>query len=314
MFRITENPPEAYINNKKVTLKYYSATIETEIECNLSDLKGVKASDFPSLLIARVNVDTGMLVQNASMFMIHRDQEAERFALTIFFGHEPGAWGDKLSNKAIYREISEILSKKKLDGRIGIEYSDGEIYIFSNFHDTQEDTYELITETLVLAQELIDTAESRLLGFKWKNNYNTDEDLFTKELVIPLVQKMGFMHVRYNHGPSEYGRDILFSEPDKLGNIRRLAAQVKAGDIKGGANSLIDTIIAQIDDAFSMPVQGPGQSKTYHISDMLIISSGKISENAIKKINSKIDQRLSGSVFFIDRDDLDWLIKKHWPL
>ena len=98
MFRITENPPEAYINNKKVTLKYYSATIETEIECNLSDLKGVKASDFPSLLIARVNVDTGMLVQNASMFMIHRDQEAERFALTIFFGHEPGAWGDKLSN------------------------------------------------------------------------------------------------------------------------------------------------------------------------------------------------------------------------
>lgn len=210
--------------------------------------------------------------------------------------------------------MSEILSEKKLEDRIGIEHSDSDIYIISDLHGIKEDAFELITEKLALTQELIEVAESRLLGFKWKKDFDTNEDLFTKELVIPLIQKMGFMHVRYNHGPSEYGRDILFSELDKLGNIRRLAAQVKAGDIKGGANSLIDTITSQIDDAFSMPVQGAGQSKTYHISDMLIISSGKISENAIKKINSKIDSRLSGSVFFIDRDDLDWLIKKHWPL
>ncbi len=314
MFRITENPPEAYINNKKVTLKYYSKTIETEIECNLSDLKGVSTADFPNLLIAKVNIDTDILVQNASMFMIHRDKESESFSFTIFFGQEPGAWGEKLSNKAIYREISEILSEEKLEGRIGVEYADSDIYISSDLHNIEFDAFDLITDRLTLAQKLIETAENRLLGFKWKKEFNTNETLFTKELVIPLIQKMGFMHVRYNHGPSEYGRDILFSELDKIGNIRRIAAQVKAGDIKGGANSLIDTIIAQIDDAFSMPVQGAGQSKTYHISEMLIISSGKISENAIKKINSKIDQRLSGSVFFIDRDDLDWLIKKHWPL
>lgn len=70
MFRITENPPEAYINNKKVTLKYYSEKIETEIECNLSDLKGVNTSNFPNLLIVKINNDTDIFVQNASMFMI----------------------------------------------------------------------------------------------------------------------------------------------------------------------------------------------------------------------------------------------------
>ena len=312
MLLITGNPPAAYIHGKKIKLIDYSENLESEVECNLSDLKGLKAFEFPDLLIANLNIDQALLIPKANRYYIYRADESYTFSIS--FGEEEGVWGEKLSTKAIHREIAELLTINDYGEKISSEYADGDIFIYADVVSSNEDLFNLISEKLQLARDLVVQAESRLLGFYWKQEFEVVESIFTKELVIPLVQKMGFQHVRYNHGTTEFGRDILFSELDRFGNSRRYAAQVKAGDIRGGANSLIDAIIAQIDDAFSMPVQGPGQAKNYHISELFIITSGKISENAVKKINEKIDRKLSGSVFFIDRDDIEWLAKKYWPL
>ena len=60
-----------------------------------------------------------------------------------------------------------------------------------------------------------------------------DENKYTNEIIIPLLRKMGYMEVTYNHGIREFGKDIIFSEFDKFGNKRYYAAQIKVGDIKG---------------------------------------------------------------------------------
>lgn len=312
MLLITGNPPAAYINEKKIKLINHSEILESEVECDLSDLKGLKASEFPDLLIASLNISQDLLIPKANRYCIYR--AGEGYSFSISFGEEEGVWGEKLSTKAMHREIAELLTINDCGDKISSEYADGDIFIYADIASNNEDLFNLISEKLQLAKDLVVQAESRLLGFYWKQEFDVVESVFTKELIIPLMQKMGFQHVRYNHGTTEFGRDVLFSELDRFGNSRRCAAQVKVGDISGGASSLIDTIIAQIDDAFSMPVQGPGQAKNYHISELFIIISGKISENAVRKINEKIDKKLSGSVFFIDRDDIEWLAKKYWSL
>ena len=64
---------------------------------------------------------------------------------------------------------------------------------------------------------------------------------------------MGFTDVKYNHSKREFGKDLTFSEMNKFGVRRNYGVQVKAGDLSGEAGSEIDKIIAQIEDAFSMP-------------------------------------------------------------
>jgi hypothetical protein len=121
---------------------------------------------------------------------------------------------------------------------------------------------------------------------------------------------MGFEHVRYKHGQYEYGKDVFFLKLSKFGFLRYCVAQVKAGDISGSSGGLIDKLIDQSRDAFEMPVEGAGQAKQYYISEFYIIASGKISENAVKKINRKIDKHLIGSIHFLDRNDIENLVHK----
>ena len=115
---------------------------------------------------------------------------------------------------------------------------------------------------------------------------------------------MGFQGVRYNHGVSEYGRDVIFSELDRFSNIRHCAAQVKAGNINASNGTLLNQLLVQIDDAFAMPVRGPGRNKNFYISEVFIVCSGKISDGAVERLNKKLDPRLWGSVHFLDLDDV----------
>lgn len=311
-FEIIPSPPSALINGKKIQLTVYNDKIESEATCQLGDLKGVSTSQYPDLFILNINFLEDIKIKNARRCYIYRADG--KFSLTISFCDEPDIWDDTIVTKAVYREVYSIIAGEKYCQELKVDFENGDLYIHADLTDSDEDIFELLQRKLLLTSELIDDAESKIFGFKWNKEHSVSESKLTKELIIPLLIAMGYCHVRHNHGPKEYGRDILFSEIDKFGNFRRLAAQIKAGDIGGGANSLIDTIISQIDDAFSMPVEGPCQSKSYYISEFFIVASGKISENAIKKINSKIDSRLIGSINFVDRDDIEWLVRKNWPL
>lgn len=146
----------------------------------------------------------------------------------------------------------------------------------------------------------------------WNEDFLKDEPKFSKELILPLLRKMKFDNVIYNHGKKEYGRDFFFSEINKFNEPVYYGMQVKAGDVSGRVNSEIDMLIGQLNDAFSMPFYILGNQNPYYISSFVIAISGKFMENAKEKIIHKIPKELLGNVYFWDKEKMLELIEKNW--
>jgi len=159
---------------------------------------------------------------------------------------------------------------------------------------------------------LLHAAETALSGLQWKEEYSTDEDLFCRELLHPLLRRMGFLFVRYAHGKKEYGKDFTSSEITPFGNHRHYGLQAKAGDIKGGVNAPIDELLGQIADAFAMPYYEIGSKEPRYISTFIIAISGSFTENAREKIVEKMSNSVVGSVYFLDRERITELAERYW--
>ena len=162
--------------------------------------------------------------------------------------------------------------------------------------------------------ELLQHAEVALAGIQYGNQeYLTAEDLFCRELLYPLLRRMGFLFVRYTHGKREYGKDFTFSELTAFGTHRHYGLQAKAGDVKGGVNAAIDELLGQLQDAFAMPsTELRSKEPRYIYSTFIVAISGSFTENAREKIVEKIPNGLLGSVFFLDRDRLTELVERFW--
>lgn len=146
----------------------------------------------------------------------------------------------------------------------------------------------------------------------WNDDFIKDEPKFSKELILPLLRKMKFDNVIYNHGRKEYGRDFFFSEINKFNEPVYYGMQVKSGDISGKVNSEIDMLIGQLNDAFAMPFYILGNQNPYYISSFVIAISGKFMENAKEKIIHKIPKELIGNIYFWDKEKMLELIEKNW--
>ena len=164
----------------------------------------------------------------------------------------------------------------------------------------------------MLLIDLVKRAELILSGAYWRKEYDTDEKLFCTEIIFPLLRKMDFVDVRFNHGVREYGKDFTFSELTKFGNLRHFAIQAKAGNLKGSVNAQIDEIIGQLNDAFAMPYYEVSANETRNISTFIIAISGHFTENAKDKIIQKIPSFFKGCVYLIDRDKILELIERYW--
>lgn len=158
-------------------------------------------------------------------------------------------------------------------------------------------------------QEIVDEIEGhteRLLeGEEISSEILNDEIKFTVELLLPLFRSMGFIDVKYNHGKREFGKDITFSEIDKFSVRRNYGVQIKAGDLSGEAGSEIDKIIAQIEDAFSIPYINTTSREKRYISDLIIAISGRFTDNAKDKIIEKVNRR---NLYFLDIDKIQELL------
>jgi hypothetical protein len=170
----------------------------------------------------------------------------------------------------------------------------------------------LIEEYSALLKDLIKRTELLLSGAAWRQEYETNEKLFCTEIIFPLLRKMEFTDVRFNHGIREYGKDFTFSEISKFGNLRHFAIQAKAGNLRGNVNADIDEIIGQLNDAFSMPYYEVSANETRNISTFIVAISGHFTENAKDKIIQKIPSHFKGCVYLIDRDKILELIEKYW--
>jgi len=200
--------------------------------------------------------------------------------------------------------------------RAKVEDQDGGYYISLAFvpQDPENLTTEELYEVLSRIRKLAESAIVALGGITWKSEYIKNEQLFSQEIIYPLLLRMDFHHIQYSHGRREYGRDFIFSETTPFGGTRFYGIQVKAGDIRGGVNSEIDEILGQLDDAFGMPFCEIRSDGKRYISEVVIAISGFFTDNAKDKIANKTPPSMRGSVHFVDRNVINELIQRYWSV
>ena len=96
---------------------------------------------------------------------------------------------------------------------------------------------EAISSIAALENELSSATEIALSKGNIDAKILKSEAEFTNKLLLPLFRSMLFKDVQYYHGKQEFGKDITFTDIDKLGIERRFGVQVKVGDLTGEANS-----------------------------------------------------------------------------
>jgi len=172
-----------------------------------------------------------------------------------------------------------------------------------------------ISTAVELAEQIVEeiegATEMRLGTELWAPKESDSEKEFTLRTVLPILRKLGFQNVKYNHGKREFGRDVIFARVSEFQDLEFWAAQVKFGDVAGGANAEIDDVLAQIDDAFKMPFYDLYTKQRQRIAKLAIIISGKFTENAIEKICDKIESSaVRNNIVFVDGEKLATLAER----
>ena len=217
----------------------------------------------------------------------------ERIAKNIFYALDHRVQVIELEN-SFDKNDKKLNSNLEPQTTINIEIDNDLKSINNNvkvvFEQTRENTVEKEKTKNVIEQEKSSNSEKE----------------FTISKVIPALKNKDCFDVRYNHGYDEYGKDITYKYKDNFETVKCGAAQVKFGDISGGAQGDIDIILAQIDDAFNMPFMDIKENKELYIRQLLIVCSGKYTKNAIEKIKNKMKKGYD--VRFFDGQDIDNLL------
>ncbi|MBI3882383.1 MAG: hypothetical protein HY301_20285 [Verrucomicrobia bacterium] len=280
-------------------------------ECSLSDLANEYAHTLPDGLELEIHSDDGF--GTCFFHELKISPHADGIALE-FCCHTPNKyWEGRYGLATFLSAISDQLS-----------YHNN----WKATHLELEDDWKGITLQRVIAhgdplhtsvvgaaddlKNLLHSAEVALSGLPWRDEFSTDEDAFCRQLLYPLLRRMGFLFVRYSHGKKEYGKDFTFSEVTPFGNHRHYGLQAKAGDISGGVNAAIDELLGQLADAFAMPYYEIGSKEQRYISTFIIAISGTFKENAREKIVEKMPKGCIGSVYFLDRERITELVERYW--
>jgi hypothetical protein len=212
------------------------------------------------------------------------------------------------TKRDIIKERENELKDINLD-----DYDDDGDYIFMTYSgifnfDKLKDIFELAYQ---ITNEIDGAAELTLGSPFPKIEETNNESEFSQKVLIPIIRKLNFTNVRYNHGKREFGKDILFSRRTEFDELEFWGAQVKYGNISGAANSEIDQLISQIDDAFKIPFYDVYTRRKEKISKLLIAISGHFTENAIEKICEKIEiSAIKNNLVFIDGSKIDTIAER----
>lgn len=318
MFLFEANPPRLELENQPIKIQSYTEGRDGQREIigelAFDRLRGVSANDWLPGLHIYLEMKESEAIPGGYLYTMYWDEENSGIEFCVSFGSQDGIWRDHVATAAIYQRL---LSVNESDSKIELTYDrDMASLDVRRYIDTSDEAelYDLVSEVLERLRRYIFIAESDLFGFTWTDELLNKETEFTQKVVIPILRKLGYSSVRYNHGVSEFGKDILFGDTDRFGNHRWLAAQVKVGDISLSRRKELDTLISQIDDAFAVGVATLGDTTRRQIGALYVVTNGAITEHAAQIIRSKVNSRISANLFFLDRTDIEFWARKFWPL
>lgn len=279
-------------------------------------LKGIKVNDLPEGVSFALceKIQEGMIYLDTIPVSLTKIASG-RLRLSFEDGGTRKYWDGKVGFSH-YMETKKAIveERQKEDGDITLDsYDDDGAYIFMHFSteidcDNCEQAVQISEQ---IANEIEGAAELRIGVEMFTVSEADNEKEFTLRVVLPILRKLGFSNVKYNHGKREYGKDIVFSRLTEFEEVEHWAAQVKFGDVKGGANSDIDELFSQIEDAFKMPFYDLYTKARVRPAKVCVIISGKFTENAIEKICEKIESHaMRNNVLFVDGARIDTLSER----
>jgi hypothetical protein len=280
-------------------------------ECSLDDLIAEPASALPSELQVEIHSEDGFGTYFFHELVLAHNTDGVALA---FRCHTPNKYWEGQYGLATFLAALRDQIEHHDNWRVSeIELEDDWKGItLERIVTTGDPLHQSILAAAADLNSITHFAEVALSGLPWKEEFSTDENAFCRELLYPLLGRMGFAFVRYSAGRREYGKDFTFSEITPFENYRHYGLQAKAGDVSGGVNAAIDELLGQIADAFAMPYYEIGSKDQRFISTFVIAISGKFTENAREKIVEKMPRGCIGSIYFLDRERITELVERYW--
>lgn len=142
------------------------------------------------------------------------------------------------------------------------------------------------------------------------------EDELSRQVIIPLLQAMGYRDVFYYHGGSgEQGKDVVCWTQDNLQTRENLALVIKATTISGQAKvgrGTAGEVAAQIQQVFGSEYPDPITAEPQIAHDCWVVSNQKIPKEAEAAIRSMIKaSNYDRHVRFVNGDKLWELVETH---
>lgn len=276
----------------------------------VTDVASIKLSSIPKNLELIVKDELGSY--HIGHNSIEDDKETDSIGRWLPLTY--AGWSHKYSVKTYGNEIMKTLTKLKENNKnVKVRDVQGDgVEDFDIWYEIRFRKNTIVKDALEYFQnfdkELFGHVEIALNQGVIDKKYLKNEEEFTLNVLLPLFRSMGYRSVNYNHGLNEFGKDITFSETDKLGIQRNFGVQVKIGDMAGKVNSILDELIGQIDDAFRLSYIDIYSKERRHISDLVIAISGKFTGNAPQKILEKVHDK---NVHFLDIDKIQELLSEY---
>jgi hypothetical protein len=128
-----------------------------------------------------------------------------------------------------------------------------------------------------------------------------DEADFTKNFLMEFFRELWYSDVKYTHWMKEYWKDIVMRIQDKLWNWRYIWVQAKAWNVSGSSQWIVDTLITQVKDWFTMDIPDFDSKWKVYMSEFIVVTNWKFTDNATDKILQKItDNAMKNNVYFMD--------------
>lgn len=136
----------------------------------------------------------------------------------------------------------------------------------------------------------------------------------TELVIMPLLEKMQYKDIRYTHGITERGKDIVFIREDQLAGDQYLAATVKSKPLTGSVSSSksIHEVLFQLQQALREPYILPFNGEAVSLETAFCFTPFPIATTTIESISRQM-RDIANRVRFVDAPRLVSLIQKHLP-
>lgn len=137
-----------------------------------------------------------------------------------------------------------------------------------------------------------------------------DEKQLRQEVIIPLLQAMGFNGVfEWHGGPAELGKDVVAWRHDVLGDRKNLVVVAKATRLS--KNPELQDVAAQVTQAFNTAFEDRETNSSQRAHECWIISNKGLSKETTRRIWATLPQDKTQWVRVIGEHELWEHVKRH---